>query len=164
MRLSSKALAFWPIALTVFLADCTSKAVAVQELSPAHVPHPVLGDFLRLTLAYNRAAAMSLSLGPYSRPILAAVGFLALGGLIGWYRQTAPEATGRIVALALIWAGAAGNLWDRVRGPRGVVDFIDVGVAGWRFWIFNIGDVAITCGAVLLAWNLSRQNGAPDPA
>jgi lipoprotein signal peptidase len=47
---------------------------------------------------------------------------------------------------------AAGNLYDRVRWERGVVDFIgpiDLGL--WNFPIFNVADMAITCGAVLLA-------------
>jgi signal peptidase II len=136
--------------------------VAVRELTPAHVPHPVLGDLLRLTLTYNKAAAMSLSFGPYSRPILVVISSLALAGLFGWYRRTAPEATLRLVALGLVWAGAAGNLWDRLRGPRGVVDFIDVGIGASRFWIFNVGDVAITLGALLLMLSLSRdESGSP---
>jgi signal peptidase II len=45
-----------------------------------------------------------------------------------------------------------GNLYDRVRWNRGVVDFlgpIDLGF--WDFPIFNVADMAITCGAVLLA-------------
>ena len=163
MPQSSKARAFWPVALTVLLADCTTKAVAIHELTPAHVPHPVLGDFLRFTLTYNKAAAMNLSLGPLSRPILAVVSCLALVGLLEWYRRTAPEATLRLVALGLIWAGAAGNLWDRVRGPRGVVDFIDLGVGASRFWIFNVGDMGITLGAILLAWSLSRDEAGRNP-
>ena len=154
---TTRARAFWPVALIVFLTDCATKAVAVRELTPAHVPHPFLGDFLRFTLTYNTAAAMSLNLGPFSRPILAMVSIVALVGLLGWYRRTAPEATLRLVSLGLIWAGAAGNLWDRLRGPRGVVDFIDVGIAAGRFWIFNVGDMAICVGAVLLAWTLSND-------
>ena len=113
--------------------------------------------FHRFTLTYNTAAAMSLDLGPFSRPILAVVSIVALVGLLGWYRPTAPEATPRLVSLGLIWAGAAGNLWDRLRGPRGVVDFIDVGIAAERFWIFNVGDMAICAGAVLRAWTLSND-------
>jgi signal peptidase II len=60
------------------------------------------------------------------------------------------------LALALVTAGAAGNLWDRLRSSRGVVDFIDVGFSDARFWIFNLADVAITIGALLLAYLLSR--------
>jgi signal peptidase II len=38
-----------------------------------------------------------------------------------------------------------------------VVDFIDVGVGDLRFWTFNIADVGITCGAVMLVLALQRS-------
>jgi lipoprotein signal peptidase len=38
--------------------------------------------------------------------------------------------------------------------PGGVTDFIDIGVASWRFWTFNVADAGITIGAVLLAFVL----------
>jgi signal peptidase II len=63
----------------------------------------------------------------------------------------------RIVALALAFGGAAGNLIDRFRSPAGVVDFIDIGIGDTRFWTFNIADSAVTIGALLLAWSLSRE-------
>jgi signal peptidase II len=152
---------FWPIAVAVFLSDCATKAVAEHHLAPEHTPHPVLGDFLRFTLAYNPGAAMSLGVGYLPRALLATIGIAALVGLWLWYRQLRPEATAMIVALALVWAGAAGNLWDRLRSSRGVVDFIDVGLVGWRFWVFNLADVAIACGAILLAFLLSRADQGP---
>ena len=158
MSYRSKAYRFWPVVGAVLLTDCATKAVAVRELSPAHVPHPVAGELLRFTLAYNQGGAMSLSLGPFTRPLLMVVALVALGALFSWYRRLAPDATGKLLALALLWAGAAGNLWDRMRSPRGVVDFIDVGLGGWRFWIFNVADVAITLGAILLAVSLARED------
>jgi signal peptidase II len=63
----------------------------------------------------------------------------------------------RILALGLAWGGAAGNLLDRIRSPLGVVDFIDVGLTTWRFWTFNVADSAVTVGAIVLAWSLSRE-------
>ena len=53
-------------------------------------------------------------------------------------------------------SGALGNLLDRIRSPRGVVDFIDVGIGDLRFWTFNLADVGITCGAVLLVLAFQR--------
>ena len=64
----------------------------------------------------------------------------------------------RILALGLAWGGAAGNLLDRIRSSHGVVDFIDVGVSSWRFWTFNVADSAVTIGALVLAWSLSRED------
>jgi signal peptidase II len=60
-------------------------------------------------------------------------------------------------------AGAAGNLLDRLRSARGVIDFIDVGIGSLRFWTFNIADACLTTGAVLLAlalWRPLRPRGA----
>jgi signal peptidase II len=67
----------------------------------------------------------------------------------------------RLVSISMVVAGALGNLYDRVRWDRGVVDFIgpiDLGVMDWP--IFNVADMAISCGAVMLAvsfWLEERQ-------
>ena len=153
---SRKALQFWPVVGAVLLTDCATKAVAARQLAPEHTPHDVLGEFLRFTLVYNTAGAMNLDFGPMTRSVLSAVALAALVILFVWYRRAGPEANLQRLALALVWAGAAGNLWDRLMNPRGVVDFIDVGLAGWRFWVFNVADIAVTLGALLLAIELSR--------
>jgi lipoprotein signal peptidase len=44
------------------------------------------------------------------------------------------------------------------------VDFIDIGVGGWRFWTFNLADLGVTCGAILLALLLLRRGSqATEP-
>lgn len=164
--LTKKAKAFWPLLLLLIFADCTTKRLAEEHLLPEHVPHPVVGDVVRFTLAYNPDAAFSFSLGQHSR-----IGFtvLALGVLIALgsvYRSTAAQDRMQAIALALVAGGAIGNVMDRFRTPngayRGVVDFIDIGVGGWRFWTFNLADVGVTCGAILLALLLlKRREGSP---
>ena len=154
--MSSKARLFWPLAITLVVADCTTKNLAVEHLSPAHVPHAVVGDWVRLTLTYNPGAATGITLGPYSRIGFAALAICALAVLINFYRVTPPSETSRAFALALLIAGAAGNLLDRLRSARGVVDFIDVGVGAHRFYTFNVADACITVGAVILAVVLWR--------
>jgi signal peptidase II len=62
----------------------------------------------------------------------------------------------RAVSLAMIIGGALGNLLDRLMSSRGVVDFIDVGIGTWRFWTFNVADMAIDIGIALFAWTLWR--------
>ena len=74
------------------------------------------------------------------------------------YRATPARDIARTLAIALVSGGAIGNLIDRVRGPQGVVDFIDIGIGDWRFWTFNLADVAVFCGAVLLAHLLIRRD------
>ncbi len=160
ISLSRKARLFWPLAVVLIMADCTTKQLAVERLSPASVPHEVLGSWLRLTLAYNPGAAMGFMLGAWSRFAFTALALGALAVLFGLYRRTAATAALRTSALALLIAGAAGNLLDRLRSPRGVVDFIDVGVGSVRFWTFNLADAWITLGALLLAAVLWRVRGA----
>ena len=67
----------------------------------------------------------------------------------------------RQLALGLVAGGAAGNLVDRIRSPRGVVDFLDIGLGTLRWPTFNVADIAVSCGAVALAISLwiedSRQ-------
>ncbi|MEO8140161.1 MAG: signal peptidase II [Gemmatimonadota bacterium] len=157
MHRPPKACHFWPVAAAVFLTDCATKAVAVHDLTPAQVPHPIVGDVLRFTLSYNRGSAMSLVEGPLATGLLSLAALVALVTLWIWYRRGGASAGIQITALALLWGGAAGNLWNRLWSTRGVVDFIDVGVGSFRFWIFNFADAAITVGALLLALVVSRQ-------
>jgi signal peptidase II len=68
------------------------------------------------------------------------------------------------LALGLVAGGAVGNLIDRVRSPRGVVDFLDVGVGALRWPTFNIADIAVSCGAIALAVSLWREDARrPEP-
>ena len=68
-----------------------------------------------------------------------------------------PFAVG-MLALGLVAGGAAGNLIDRIRSARGVVDFLDVGVGALRWPTFNVADIAVSCGAVALALSLWRED------
>jgi len=156
--MKSKAAVFWPLVSLLVLADCTSKQVAAERLEPEHVPHEVLGDVVRFTLAYNPGASFSVSLGDHTRWILATLAFGVLGVLMLQYRRVAQHDRMLALALAFIVAGACGNLLDRLRRPRGVVDFIDIGIGDMRFWTFNLADVAVFCGAVLLAHLLIRRD------
>ena len=148
---------FWGTAAAIVVADFITKMVAVAYLSPPHVPRQVIGDVVRLTLAYNKGAAFSMSLGPYSRLIFGSFALIALVVLWNLYRRAHPSERLLSFALGLAWGGAAGNLIDRVRSDQGVVDFIDIGVEAWRFWTFNVADSAVTIGAIILAWLLARE-------
>ena len=151
---------FWGTAAAVIAADLVSKLLAQAHLAH-YVPRHILGNVLRFTLAYNPGAAFSMSLGQHSRYIFGAFAVVALIVLWRLYRMTGAGARAgdrvRVVALGLAFGGAAGNLIDRFRSPRGVVDFIDIGVGDVRFWTFNLADSAVTVGALVLAWSLSSE-------
>ena len=50
------------------------------------------------------------------------------------------------------------HLIDRIISPNGVVDFIDVGVGDMRWPTFNVADMAVSVGAILLATVLWRED------
>jgi signal peptidase II len=158
---SPKRLRFWPVLLTVVFADCASKRAAEARLEPAR-PHPIAGEMVRLTLGYNRGAAFGISLGDRDRWILVALSSLAILVLLALYRRAHSHDTKLVTAVALVAGGALGNLLDRVLSPQGVVDFIDVGIGNARFWTFNVADVGISTGAILLAVALWRRAQEPE--
>ena len=89
------------------------------------------------------------------------MGFIALGLMVFLLVRAHDRDHLRLSALTLVIAGALGNLIDRVRWDKGVVDFIGPIDLGFTHWpIFNVADMAISCGAVLLAvsfWQEERE-------
>jgi len=155
--MSPKAVYFWPVLFTLVSSDCATKHFAQTHLVPARVPHLVAGEVVRFTLTYNRGAAFGLDAGPHGRWLLVTLSLGVLIGLAGLYRQASARDRLLVFALGLTTGGAVGNLLDRVRSPRGVVDFIDLGFGDARFWIFNLADAGISVGAVLLGFALWRR-------
>ncbi len=149
-----KALISWPVLIVVVLADLLTKSLAVTLLPPNGFPQSVIGDGLRFALVYNPGAAFGLYLGGFSRWIFMALTVGALGILWRLYAQTDASDRLRALAVALVAAGAVGNLIDRIRSDLGVVDFIDVGFGVHRWPTFNVADMAVSTGAFMLAWVL----------
>jgi len=143
---------FFSIVALTLLADLGSKAWALRAL--AHAPHEAIPGRLSFVLAHNQSGAMGFlrQLGPEPRrALLVAVSMLAAVAITTFAARTRPEERALRTALALILGGALGNVIDRVlRGA--VVDFIDIVYAPGRHWhTFNVADVAIVVGAIVLA-------------
>jgi lipoprotein signal peptidase len=134
------------------------------------------GEWLAFTLSWNPGMAWGIKAIP---PLVLLVGRALAVLLLGWMLARAER--GRMwfnASLALILAGAAGNLWDnltqgnlfeRAAGAPlkvGLVrDFIDVyfGIgSGWHFPTFNVADSCISVGAVLLIVSSLRSTPAPS--
>jgi signal peptidase II len=145
-----------PAALVLGL-DIVTKRLAEAYLVP-FLPREVWGNAVRLTLAYNPGAAFSMSLGEHSRWLFTAITIGVLVILWRTFRRTAASDRLQLLALSLIAGGALGNLLDRLRSAHGVVDFIDVGWRGVRFWTFNVADSGVSVGAMLLAYCLWRSS------
>ncbi|MBP1752098.1 MAG: lspA [Geobacteraceae bacterium] len=111
----------------------------------------VVKDFFAITNIRNKGAAFSfLANSPYRLPILTLVSVIAIIAIIVFFRKLRPDQKLTAFSLALIFAGAVGNLIDRVRLGE-VIDFL---VVHWHehYWpAFNVADSAICVGVFLLA-------------
>jgi signal peptidase II len=157
---------FVSAAAVVVVLDAITKYLAELHLGSGAMVR-VLGDWVRLHLVYNRGAAFGLHLGDYSRWIFLAIAIIAVVVLYRMSREAAPGDRFRQLALGLVAGGAAGNLIDRIRSSRGVVDFLDVGIGALRWPTFNVADIAVSCGAIALALSLWREDArrpAPESA
>ena len=111
--------------------------------------------FLQLVLVYNRGAAFGFlgEASGWQLPFFVAVG--AIVSIVIVIRLARAAATQKWfeVALVLILAGAVGNLIDRIRVGYGV-DFIELYYGAWRFPAFNVADMVIFLGALILILEL----------
>lgn len=149
------------ILVACIAVDQATKVIATRTLP--FEPWSFLGDTFRLQLAYNTGAFLGMAgqLSANVRFWLLTVlngGFLLVLAsiLIRHWRM----GTGRFVACAAILAGGIGNLIDRATNNGQVTDFMNIGLGSLRSGIFNVADMAISGGALLLAWHWWRE----DPA
>lgn len=151
----------------ILILDFVTKRWALEALAGGRQIQVIEG-FLPFTLAYNQGAAFGLSIGSNPRLVFIPITLVALGLLGTLYVRAVRGDYLRLVSLSLVIAGALGNLYDRVRWDRGVVDFVGPMNLGFTdFPIFNVADMSISCGAVLLAisfWIEERQEVAAQAA
>jgi signal peptidase II len=136
---------FAALAALIVVADQLSKAWIVGNLAQGE-GFEVLGDWIRIV--HWRNSGILFGMLPQSAGWFAIVS-IAVAGLIVWYHARAGRGLLVTVALGLLLGGALGNLVDRLQYGS-VVDFVDMGIGGWRFYTYNVADSAITTAIVLL--------------
>lgn len=125
----------------VVVLDQAAKALVERNLVAGQEVE-VLGP-IELTLSHNSGVAFGLASGGGSRLVLLTVLALVVIGLLFWRDPARP---GMWVAVGLLAGGALGNLADRVRADA-VTDYVQIG--SWP--AFNLADVAVTAGVLVLA-------------
>jgi signal peptidase II len=174
------------LSLVIILGDQISKLLVKGLNLPAlgiswqGMPYgtskEVLGSFFRLTYIENPGMAFGIDIG--GRLYFSLFQILASVAILVYLYRLRTGSLGIRIALALVFAGAVGNLIDRVfygflfhEGPLfygRVVDFIDldffdISVFGYsitRFFVFNIADASVTIGVILL---LLFHRPPPEP-
>lgn len=145
------------LSAVVIVIDQLSKWMAEASLE-LHQPVAVFPS-LNMMLAYNEGAAFSFlaGMGGVQRWIFATLAIVVSVFIINWLRKLRKNQVWAAVGLALVLGGAIGNLIDRLLYGK-VIDFIDFYVNfdipfllnNGHFATFNVADIAITVGAILL--------------
>jgi len=138
----------WVWTPLIFVVDFISKRLVLANEMELRGQVQIIGDFLRFIYVRNSGSAMGLF--PVGRSVLIGVSLLASVFIVYLYRTTEPHLRVRLGAMAAILGGALGNLWDRIFYDGRVVDFIDVGLSGHRFYTFNVADIGVTVGGTIL--------------
>lgn len=157
----------WLVALLILVIDFITKRIVLDHAEALRFDRlEVLGEFFRLAYVRNPGAAMGLT--PFGRWALVGISAGASVLLVWFLAASGPALRWRRLAMGLILGGAVGNLIDRVFYDGLVVDFLDFGLGPARFWTFNIADIGVTCGGVLLLiclladeWRDRRRRQAP---
>lgn len=139
---------WFALAALIVVADQLTKWAILANF--AYGERLQITGFLNLVLVYNKGAAFSMfaDASGWQTPLLIVFALVA-AGIVGTLIVKNPHKRLLCLGLALILAGAIGNLIDRLRYGH-VVDFLDFHAMGWHWPAFNVADSAITIGAVLL--------------
>ncbi len=148
-----KLLASGLIVLVSVVADQAMKALAAQNLR-GRPGYSFLWDTVRLEYAENSGAFLSLgaSLDEGTRTLIFVVGVLfIIGFCVLWLVRTGHSWI-TVIALSLVISGGIGNIIDRImRGS--VIDFIYMGIGPLHTGVFNVADMAISGGLLMMLYD-----------
>jgi signal peptidase II len=152
----------------VVLVACVGCDQSTKGFAEANLPHTrpmsLLADTVRLQTIHNPGAFLGLG---DTAPKAWRVAALRIGvavfltGLLVYTLFASTTAPSTVLALALVLAGGVGNLIDRFTNDGHVVDFMNIGIGPLRTGIFNVADIAITVGVLVLIIQ-SRLHGRRD--
>jgi signal peptidase II len=163
MRFGSRLLLIASVVGSCIGCDQVTKAVAEQSLA-GREPLSLLGGIVRLSYAENPGAFLGLG-----ADLPSGIRFWVLGVtvalVLAWVATHAmadrTAGPARLVGLAMVVGGGAGNLVDRV--SAGVVrDFVVLGIDPIRTGVFNLADLAITAGVAVLLCSWRGRGAGGD--
>jgi signal peptidase II len=154
MNDSARRIVAFLVALGVFGLDRWTKWMVETQFgsNDTYATKTVIPGFFNIVRSQNPGVAFGIFAETSSRsrtPLLIGLSIVAVALLAGmlWRidRLDTPSATG----LALIFGGAMGNVFDRVR-TGSVTDFLDFYAGTYHWYTFNLADASICTGAGLL--------------
>ncbi len=164
MTQAPRTIVIFLITLATIAADQATKWLAKRYLWPNGF-YSYAGDTFRLQYAENSGAFLGLGGNlpdPWRHLIFTVLVGIFLVALLVYLLRSRELTHFATVCLAFICAGGLSNLIDRVAYDGRVVDFLNVGVGPLRTGIFNIADMAITFGALLMLWDSFRTSRSAE--
>ncbi len=146
------------VVLVVVVFDQATKAIIVGSLK-LHEVRTVIPGYFDIVHFRNTGAAFGFLGGNFStlkHYFFTSVSVIALLAILFYLLRLKEQKTTEVIGLGLIFAGATGNLVDRLRFGR-VVDFLYFHWHQYYWPAFNVADSAITVGAILLLWFYLRK-------
>ena len=135
------------ITALVIMLDQLTKLLITRTMEVSE-SNPIINNFLYITYHRNSGAAFGILQGQML--LFYMVTTVAVIGIFIWLsRLNLKKDHVLAISLALILGGALGNFIDRVR-YQAVVDFIHTVWWGYNFPIFNVADIALVVGAILM--------------
>ena len=134
--------------LFLFLIDRLSKLIILSLSEPSGIFEISLTSFLKLNLIWNNGIAFGLLAfeANYYYNILTLIIILITMTLIFFMLKSH---NAEKIGFSLIIGGSLGNIFDRLYYSS-VVDFIDFHINNFHWFIFNVADIFISIGVVLL--------------
>ena len=133
------------ISIIAFALDQVIKAI-IGTIMTVNQTIPIIRDFFHITHFHNYGAAWGLF--PNRQLFIIIATILALALIYRYMHSFKPNVRNNI-AFGLLTGGILGNLLDRILHGY-VIDFIDIYIFKYDFPIFNVGDICIVCGVILL--------------
>jgi signal peptidase II len=146
---------YFAVAAIVVILDQASKRI-IWEVYKQTGGTDLFDGVLRISLSKNTGAVLGILSG--SRALLISVTILSVIVLILFAHRMRFAPVSKRVYIGLIFGGAFGNLIDRIATGE-VLDFIDMGIGPYRWPTYNVADIAVTVGAVLLIYGFIRHPG-----
>jgi signal peptidase II len=143
---------WWWLILLLIVADQASKQWVLHAI-PYLGSIPLLPVF-ELAHVYNHGAAFSFlsNAGGWQRWFFTGIAVVISIVIIVWLSRVDRQQKKLSLALALVLAGAIGNLIDRLIYGY-VIDMLHVFYKNWSYPVFNLADSVIFIGAILLIWD-----------
>ena len=134
------------IMILAIVLDISSKIIVINNIE-FNEEIDIISNFFKMTYVRNTGAAWSIM--DDRGYIVQIISIMIILGIIWYLYKNKPENKVEIIAYGLILGGAIGNLLDRVIHGY-VIDFISIKILGYNYPIFNLADIFIVSGVIIL--------------